>query len=114
MKDKVGVVGNPLLSKYGKSALSDSEIRDAAEEELRALFAIKGREAFKKLESYNTEQSNLGRGHIFYIQDFAVIGVSERKARKKLRQILGTTLANPDINKKELEAAIVNIEKNGK
>ena len=93
------------------SVLTQEEKEEVIKKEMEALFALKGRHLFKRLEEYNTEQAEMGRGKIFYIQDFAVIGVSERKARKKIRMLLGTMLGNPDISKKELEGSIVNIEK---
>jgi hypothetical protein len=97
------------MKKIG-DATSEEE-KEAMKQEMEILLAVKGRDFFKRLESHNTEQASRKGSQAFVIQGFGIVGVSKSKSIKKVRQLLGATISNPDAEKEELAQTILAVEK---
>ena len=68
--------------------------------------------AMKKLEEHNEIESKRKNNQVFYIQGFAVIGISRLKASKKLRSIMGRIILNPDVEFEQLKDTMIAIRNN--
>ena len=66
--------------------------------------------AMKRLQEHNESQVSRKGAQNFIIQGFMVIGVSEPKARKKLRNIMGRHISNTDVELDQLRDTMIAIK----
>lgn len=64
----------------------------------------------QRLQEHNESQADRKGAKNFIIQGFMVIGVSESKARKKLRNIMGRHVLNPDVELDQLRDTMIAIK----
>jgi hypothetical protein len=91
-----------------KEAIQDGKIDH---EQFREAYLQDAELAMKKLEEHNKSQDGRKKAQVFYIQGFAVMGVSEAKSRKVLRSIMGRIILNPDVELDALRDTMVAIKK---
>ena len=105
------MAGNENL--YGESALENKpepkpepvDIKDMKHTQNKGL--LKRVEWFyDRLQKHNEEQEGRKKVQVFYVQGFAVLGVSQSKSIKKLKQLLGSSIGQPGESKENLDKTI--------
>ena len=61
---------------------------------------------YDRLQKHNEEQEGRKKVQVFYVQGFAVLGVSQSKSIKKLKQLLGSSIGQPGESKENLDKTI--------
>lgn len=77
----------------------------------KANFLADAELGMKRLQEHNERNADRKNAKNFIIQGFMVIGVSEAKARKVLRSIMGRHVSNPDVELDQLRDTMVAIKK---